>query len=308
MKDNFFQQLAWATSDFYQFAFDRTFFRGGQLFTTDIHLWTIPVEFWESMRLFIIVAGGCKLKRSLRVYLFLPLLYCFMLYNGLWDASLFVFGHFLAELHADMPPITSADQLPINEKVLDEPSVPLKSILDITSLLAGLHLLSYPLFGVDPVSTTGYGFLVGMTPPKYPLHNKKGQDESSYFWQSVGASLVVWALLRMPRWRDRALCNSVAQYLGRVSFSLYLLHGHIARSLGYSTIVRGWEAAGIFDWDKRGVARNVIEGHESTRTAVVIGSLFITVPVSLWSADVFWRGVDVQSVRFVRWLEGQIRR
>ncbi|KAF3919910.1 hypothetical protein ABW21_db0209398 [Orbilia brochopaga] len=308
MEDTFFEQLVFAFGDFYQFAFDRTFFRAGQKFVTDVHLWTIPTEFWESIRLFVIVTGLSKINRNLRVYVLLPLLYCVMLCNGLWDASLFVFGYFLAELYANMSMSTSEGQLPINEKALDESTLLFKTFFDVMGFLIGLYLLSYPLFGVDVAKTTGYGFLVDMTPKKYPALDGKRGDGTSYFWQTVGASLVVWSLLRMPRFRDRLLCNGLAQYLGRISFSLYLLHGHIARSLGYSLIVRGWKTMGIFDWDEHRVARDVLEGNEDMRNAIVVSSLWITVPVSLWCADIFWRGVDLQSVRFVRWVENRIKR
>jgi hypothetical protein len=32
----------------------------------------------------------------------------------------------------------------------------------------------------------------------------------------------------------------------------------------------------------------------------------ICLPVSIWAADMFWRAVDVPSVKFSRWLEHQL--
>ena len=32
----------------------------------------------------------------------------------------------------------------------------------------------------------------------------------------------------------------------------------------------------------------------------------ICLPISIWAGDVFWRAVDVPSVRFSRWLEDKL--
>ena len=32
----------------------------------------------------------------------------------------------------------------------------------------------------------------------------------------------------------------------------------------------------------------------------------LVVPVTFWLADLFWRGVDIPSVRFAKWVEGKV--
>lgn len=88
----------------------------------------------------------------------------------------------------------------------------------------------------------------------------------------------------------------VCQYLGRISFSLYLVHGLVLRTLSHRVVLGLWDVV-----NKRWAEE---EGREEMRTGVVVGAFFVVVmPVTIWIGDLFWRGVEMRAVRFVKWVE-----
>ncbi|KAF3908159.1 hypothetical protein AA313_de0200595 [Arthrobotrys entomopaga] len=307
---NLFKQMWYAVQDFYIFGVEITFFGMSESkFNTDVHLWTIPVEFRNSIALFIIVAGGCMLKRWLRAYLGLPLLSVILLYHRCWGLSLFVFGYFLAELHSDILPSPAPLPTTTSSKKPSPKRHWLKTLLYTSMIVLGLYLTSYPRTMRKSNLTTGFQFLVALTPRKYPLGTEKKPDHTGDFWQCIGAMMLVWALLYLPRIQRVILCNKVVQYFGKISFALYIMHGHIHRSVGYWAVVNGLKFVGIWHWDGGRNEWVVRGGRDGVYDAVIVlGFLAVTFPMTVCWADVFWRAVDLQSVRFLRWLEPKIKR
>ncbi|KAK6358258.1 hypothetical protein TWF730_007608 [Orbilia blumenaviensis] len=315
MQGGLWNQLVYTFWDFYAFAVEVTFFGASdKLYNTDIHLWTIPIEFRCSLQLFVLVVGGCMLRRLLRK-IYIPILCAFLLYNNVWGLALFAFGYFLGELHSDMmatPELPSPLSGTLNEKRdrFGRLKSILKVILHTIMIIAGLYLASYPRDMKASKKTSGYQFLLSLTPPKYPIGGVNTRyDHSNDFWQSIGTILIAWALLYMPRVQNLILCNRPVQYFGKISFALYIMHGHVHRSLGYWVVLTGSRLVGVVHWNKKSGQWDLISGHDKDQihtAVVVVGWLLITFPVTVWSADVFWRGVDMQSVRFLRWLESKI--
>jgi hypothetical protein len=67
----------------------------------------------------------------------------------------------------------------------------------------------------------------------------------------------------------------------------------IIRSLGYSFIPYAYE----------------LSGGRETVTGVCGAWMFtaiVVMPVVLWASDVFWRAVDLPSVKFGKWLEARL--
>ncbi|KAK6501530.1 hypothetical protein TWF481_009367 [Arthrobotrys musiformis] len=318
MQSSLWAQLVYTFWDFYAFAFEVTFFGASDsLYNTDIHLWTIPIEFRCSLQLFLIVAGGCLLRRWLRKLL-LPILCAFLLYNNVWGLSLFAFGYFLGELHSDRvaaapSPLPANTDTMVNEKPerFNRLKNILRRVLLAAMVITGLYLASYPrgmMVSKKNQKTTGFQFLVPLTPPKYPIGGVNTRyDHTNDFWQSIGSILIAWALMYMPRAQRLFLCNSPVQYFGKISFALYVMHGHVHRSLGYWVVLTGSRLMGIVRWNSKTGQWDLIPDRGQTHSAiVVIGWVLVTFPVTIWWADVFWRGVDMQSVRFLRWLESKI--
>ncbi|KAK6352256.1 hypothetical protein TWF730_009087 [Orbilia blumenaviensis] len=300
-RDNLFQQLAFAFQDFYIFAVDITLFNlRDRKYATDGHLWTIPVEFKSSIQLFVFVAGTCTLKRWIRVYILIPISVVVLLHYGGWGLSLFLFGYFLAELNSDIPP---------NSKETRTRTSMFKTALYTTMAISGLFLLSYPRKIPSAQYTTGFQFLLALTPAKYPPASGKRGDSTHEFWQTIGSMLLVWALLYLPRVQKLVLCNKVSQYFGKISFAIYIMHAQMQHSVGYWVVVNGLKFVGLWRHDNGAKDWRLVSGHDTLYSAVVVGGfLFITFPMTVCWADIFWRAVDLQSVRFLRWLEPKIKR
>ncbi|KAF3287650.1 hypothetical protein TWF970_007361 [Orbilia oligospora] len=301
-KDNIFQQLMYAAKDFYIFAFDLTLFNiRDRKYSTDGHLWTIPIEFRSSIQLFIFVAGTCTLKRWLRVYIIIPLATIVLLYYGGWGLALFVFGYFLAELNSDIP--TNKPQERQSRTSI------FKTTFHTIMAITGLFFLSYPRKLPSSEYTTGFQFLVPLTPAKYPRAGGKRTDSTHEFWQTIGSMLLVWALLYLPRVQKVVLCNKISQYFGKISFAIYIMHAQTQHSIGYWVVVNGLKLVGLWRYNVQKKVWDMVSGHNELYAAVVVGGfIFITFPTTVCWADIFWRGVDLQSVRFLRWLEPKIKR
>lgn len=127
--------------------------------------------------------------------------------------------------------------------------------------------------------TPGWVWLSGMIPGWW--------GDKHRFWQSFGAVLFVLAVTRSSG-LQRAFNSGVVQYFGRISYAIYLMHGPVMHTVGYS-IERGvWTLTGV-----EGMAYS---------WGFVLASLFV-VPVVIWVSDVFWRAVDAPVVRFAKWVE-----
>ncbi|KAK6533611.1 hypothetical protein TWF694_002548 [Orbilia ellipsospora] len=314
--DSFFGQLEWGLKDFYKFAVPLTlFFDVGYAvyrWETDSHLWTIPQEFHQSLCLFLTIVGLSHIKRWLRMRVFLPCIVVIALYNMYWEYSLFIFGFLLAEVYVS---ILSTSENSTSSGVSDTASLPIYSkerrysyaseILKKTGLVVlfilSLYLCSYPEVSPQPDSTTGFTFLEALTPPRYT------EDTWHRFWLTLGAYLLVFSIMMLPKIHT-ILCSKLFQYLGRISFSLYLVHGTIVRSLGYALVHWGWRQMGVSAlWENDSLPDNV-KDLEARRIVMVFLGFVGIIPVTIWSADIFWRVVDMPSVRFVRWLESKLVR
>ena len=131
------------------------------------------------------------------------------------------------------------------------------------------------------VFTPGYRNLSRLIPPF---------DEN--FYPSFDAFLTVFVVSSSPpSWFvNRYILNSsLLQYFGRISFSLYLIHGGLM----------GIFSNRIFNWVWSLTGRDSLLAH-CAGFGIAYGLFFA---LAIWVADIFWRVVNVRSVRFARWLE-----
>lgn len=104
--------------------------------------------------------------------------------------------------------------------------------------------------------------------------------------------MFVAAVGRLTLWQ-RFFESSLIQYLGKISYALYLVHGCYIHTGGY--LIEKF----IYD--------NVtgLEGNQYNIGFTISGC--IALPIVIWWADVFWRGVDAPSVKFAKWIETQVK-
>ena len=175
-------------------------------------------------------------------------------------------------------------------------------LLHPTLLALSLFLLSTPF--TSPASTPGYRYLSTISflnPPTYPAERP--------LYKSLGAVLLVWVACRWAALRNFLGKNDFMQYLGKISFALYLMHGPVIRMIGFGVVP--WVYREVLGLDIDGVAggmggsgeKQVPGAREVVEAWVVV--LVLVGPVIWWTSDLFHRVVDEPCVRLARWVEGK---
>ncbi|KAF3761148.1 hypothetical protein M406DRAFT_229188, partial [Cryphonectria parasitica EP155] len=245
----------------------------------DVHLWTIPVEFRASMMLFLTLLGLARLRTGLRL-VFLAVIMAFCYRSDRWEMVLFYVGMLYAELDI----IRGAHSDPATTAALPTMHSEPRPLMDYLRRLAwallattSLYLLSQP--DVNSENTPGWVYLSALIP--------EWVDDKYRYWQCIGAALFVFCTARMPT-LQRVFNTTPVQYLGRISYAIYLMHGPVLHTVGYGIERWAWGVTGT-----EGAAHH---------WGFFLGAVFI-VPGVVWAADVFWRAVDAPVVRFAKWLE-----
>jgi peptidoglycan/LPS O-acetylase OafA/YrhL len=241
-----------------------------------LHFWTIPNELTDSMILFTVAIGVSRMDTPRRVCS-VSILAFFALYNGYWGVFLFLCGWVIAECEAIL-------------QLGDDKSRPIWYYgFWITSLIVGLLLGGYPTQNVDRDA------LLHRLPSHTPrVYVERGYMGVQYFWISLAAPLIVWPIFRL-RGLQRIFTTSAAIYLGKISYALYAIHFQFYRV--FSSRVHGISDLLIGTPRDSHISRHFAFALE---TAVY---LFIV----LWQADLFWRFVDMPTVRFARYIEKKVR-
>ncbi|KAI2620867.1 acyltransferase family-domain-containing protein [Xylaria nigripes] len=256
-------------------------------------LWTLPIEFKSSMVVFTMLLALSRCTVRFRVIITL----CMALYSLWfvhWGEFLFIGGMLAVEMNlrsrrlADERGSRLGDQ---NEGAIMRRSSSLRCrafrrACGFVSFLAVLFVLSMPEQGRGAPQSYGFGTLVQLIPAHFGA-----LGAADYFWQPIAAVLLV-LIVDGTRSLQGIFTTRLAQYLGRVSFALYLVHMLILHSLGFylgQCFLRftgsesNWQyAAGI------------------GLTGVVVGGIII------WVADLASRFVDANAVRFAAWAYGRL--
>lgn len=235
----------------------------------DPHTWTIPKELRGSMVLYTFLLGTANLRTHWRLGA-ATLLGLFSLTLGHWDMGVFVGGMMLAELDilrsSDLNATWSRYQLGLS---------PRKSrVVRWLAIFFALYFLSYPDAAAE--YTPGFQMLSRMVPRWYP-------PGSRWMWyQAIGAVILIPCVLRSPTLR-KVLEGQVAQYLGKISFSFYLVHGPVLHSLGF------WIMPLLF--------------RDFGRPLGFVMGWFMLLSVTLYLSGLFYRRIDMWSMTVGRRLE-----
>ena len=125
------------------------------------------------------------------------------------------------------------------------------------------------------------------------------------FPKQIGVFLFMYLISSLPmnaRHRSlwhRCLTSNICQYLGRISFAIYLLHGPTNWILGYvlpHLVWRQWQS------ESRSWEYAVPESLLFYLGGLLVGWL-VTLAIVTWVADVWTREVEGRCIRFTRWLQ-----
>ncbi|KAJ5096010.1 hypothetical protein NUU61_005366 [Penicillium alfredii] len=254
------------------------------------HLWTIPVEFRSSIVLFLTLLATSRLMPAARMTLVGCLIWFCSRY-GRWDIIIFLSGMLMAEVDLmlgtwerpaggpqDHPEEKMRLRLRSGSKIgLRIP----RRFLWLAIFTIGLYIGSSPNIGYK--WTPGYHWLWRLTPVTY--------GEPHRFPQTIGALIIVFSINHSPD-LQKLFTHPLSQYVGKISFAFYVVHGPILHSFGYSLMPTVWKYTGKQD-----------DFHYCL--GLLIGWL-ICLPLCIWAGDLFWRVVDVPSVKFTRWVENSV--
>ena len=254
------------------------------------HSWTIPLEFRGSVVIYTTLMAFSRCRKNARLLCELGLTsYFSCIVDGAYY-SMFVAGLLLCDLDL----LAAKGELPTWMTWLESHK---------KAIFYTLFVVSMYLSGV-PSLDTNINKLAQM-PGWYYLSLLKPQAVLDYtsFYLFVASVSLIAAIPRLP-WLKAFLEIRFNQYLGHISYSLYLVHGPVLWTIGdrlYCAVgytrktqflpLQGWIDA--FPLSKAGPL-----GFEP---AILLPQL-ILIPLTFWVAEVVTKVFDENSVKFARWV------
>lgn len=197
-----------------------------------------------------------------------------------WTILLFYSGFLLAELDIRRRALSTFSPSTHPFAYTRQPSrIGVWSVVYVVVFVAGLYLGGQPEKDIE--HAPGWTFLASLI-PKHIVSKHR-------YWCNWGAMMLIWSTSNSPAILQKIFTNRVSQYLGKISFSLYLCHGMVIHTLHYTLMPAMWTLIGRDTWLKREIG-------------FAISAAVVTV-VLVWISDVFMRVVDTPSVKFARWVE-----
>ena len=208
------------------------------------HLWTIPVSFKGSMVVFLASLMLLRTRPNIRLGLVTASI-AYALSRGRWDMAPFLCGRLLCELDFRQNTNRVASQDDNLDPDFLSPVVRKKTRRSIIIIPRGI---ARKLRGLFSRALVHVSLLLGMYIGSFPRHNNgtradcvQGYQTMCWLtpnyrhWQAVGAFAIMWAISREKVLRRPLECR-LAQYLGRISFSVYLVHEPLLHVFGFFTV------------------------------------------------------------------------
>lgn len=275
-------------TEFKNFSF--VFKTGGEgWFSYNFHTWSIPVEFRGSIIIYTALQALSRCTRNARLWCELGLIFYFMYIVDGAHYSMFMAGMMLCDLDL----LAQKGNLP---SFFDRFKEHRRKIF-YTMFFVGIYLGGVP-------SNKREIKILRNSPGWKLLSYLKPQAVFDYKWFYLffAAVFMVVSIPRIPilkRFFETRFC----QYLGRISFSFYLVHGPVLWILGDRLYVAaGWA---------REVHGGALPGWINAFPMSKAGPLglefsflvphLIILPVTLWLGEVVTKVVDEPSVRFAQW-------
>ncbi len=184
----------------------------------NLHTWTIPFEFKGSLGIYTVLLALSMSTRNIRLLLTIGLAFYFLYMVDGWYLAMFLSGMLLCDLDL----LAAEEELPMFLSAAD----PYKKHVFIGLFIISVILGSVPLAQNDHEDfkkSPGWRYLSFLKPDAINDHK--------WFFLFWAATFLVSAVPRVP-WLKSFFNTRFCQYLGRVSYSLYLVHGPMIWSLG----------------------------------------------------------------------------
>ena len=262
--------------------------------TFNTHLWSIPMEMRGSVITFIACTALARATPKARLLCLAGMVYYFLYVVDGYYCALFMMGMLLCDL--DLLAARPGAYFPRWLRLLE----PYKTFVFYHVFLVGMY------FGGVPSESQKMDQLRA-NPGWYWLSYLKPQAVFDYKWFFLfwAGTMVVASVPRIA-WLRRFFEWRFCQFLGRISFALYLVHGPILNIIGdrlYYAV--GWvrteeeKHLPVAHWANLVPLPKV--GPMGLEVAFLIPNLFL-LPFTLWVADFVTRTVDEPAVRISAWL------
>lgn len=244
----------------------------------DAVVWTIPLEYFGSIvcyaLLFVLASVPSNGLRMAVVAIFAAS--CMAM--GSWNLFCFASGMLLADFNLAqeeddtiMPP--------------EDHSTLWTVVFAISFYIAGFPTLTYAESKVNPMP--GFEILRALLPTSLTM-----EDHARWWWSLSGVAMLL-SISQLPRLKS-IFETTFCHYIGKISFCLYLLHefslvlfGLTMRDILMRLAGLGPESTGLLYW-----------------LVCAVWFVVFTIPLFALAAQA-QRWVDVPSVRFAKWLEGE---
>lgn len=248
------------------------------------------LQFQGSIVVFTTLLAFSRLRRNARLFFMVGLIIYFMYIVDGSFMAIFVAGTLLCELDL----LARNNNLPRWISRFEPYKTPIFSSL----FIASIYLSGVPSHVNDLKE-------LALSPGWYYLSFLKPQAVLEYKWFYLfwAAVFLVSAVPRI-RWLKAFFETPFNQYLGRISFSLYLIHGPLLWTIGDRVyVMTGWYRDAHID--NIGTWVNVFplpqKGPLGLELCFWLPHL-ILLPLNLWASEVLTKCLDEQSVRFAQWL------
>lgn len=267
-------------------------FRGGTQY--DPNLWTLPIEFDSSLVIFLCLAAFSRLSSRVRM-LFTFAVAFYAEYFLFYPIFLFMSGMLICEIRMSCDERASATASSENSILPSWAEKPrgwlsrmarrvtknkvLKTTLALVSFISAVYVLGMPEIHRGAGQSPGFITLTSLIPSQFA-------NAPDNFWLPIAAA---WLVLTVDHasFLQVLFTNRFAQYLGKISFALYLVHGPLLWTLGF---VLGKKCLDIV-------------GNTSNESYVFAMALAAALwwPVAIYFADLTQRFVDAKCVNFSKW-------
>lgn len=244
----------------------------------DVVIWTIPLEFFGSFVCYTLLLILVWIPTN-RVRMALVVTFSgFCMYIGSWNLFCFSSGMLLADFTLGQD----------ENMTTPSPHSSRRGILWTILFAISFYIAGFPtiLYGETPMP--GFETLLSLTPKTLNL-----EDRARFWWSISGVCLLlsISQLARLKRLFETTFC----QYLGRIAFSLYLVHEFclVLFGLALQRFMKGLA----------GLESNAGADNLWFWVVCLVWYIMFTILVFALAARVE-KWVDAPSVRFARWLEG----
>lgn len=262
---------------------------GKPFFTYNPHTWSLPVEWRGSVVIFGSLTAFSRASRNGRLWSEVGLMFYFLYIADGALFAMFVAGMFICDL----------DLLAIRGEL---PDWMMRFKPWKTQFFYTLFILSQLLGGV-PAHESGGLSLVNEPVWKY-LNVFKPQAvwDTKWFFLFWASSFMV-ASVQHIHWAKAFFENRFNQYLGRISYAFYLVHGPILWVVGQ----RWYAVCGFEGWTHTQPAwANLLPIPKITfffglELNYIVAQMFL-LPLTLWVGELVTVIVDDQTLKFCSWL------